>query len=254
MLKVIQWATGPVGRYAIAAVVDHPELELVGARVYTDEKVGQDVGEIASIGPIGVAATNDTDEILAMDADCVIYMAMSEANPMAAVEDICAILASGKNVVSTSITPMINPVVMGPEILGMIEKACADGGSSFHGTGIQPGWAAEVLPLTMSGVFRFIDHLTVQELLDYSTYDHAFNLFDGMGFGRAPDDDTVLWGQPEVIGGFFVASIMLIAEGLEAEIDDIVYDRQTWVTDEAFDIPAGHIAAGTVAAMKGCPP
>ena len=46
MFKVIQWATGPVGRYAMAAVVDHPELELVGAYVYTDEKVGKDLGEI----------------------------------------------------------------------------------------------------------------------------------------------------------------------------------------------------------------
>lgn len=250
MFKVVQWATGPVGRYAMAAVVDHPELELVGAYVYTDEKVGKDLGEIASIGPIGVTATNDRDAILAMDADCVIYMAMSEADPMAAITDICDILASGKNVVSTSITPMINPVAMGPEILGMLEQACAKGGSSFHGTGIEPGWAAEVLPLTMSGVFRFIDHLTVQELLDYSTYDHAFNLFDGMGFGRTPDDETVLWRQAEVIGGFFVASLMLMAEALEAEIDEITYDRQTWATDEPFDIPAGHIAAGTVAAMR----
>lgn len=250
MFKVVQWATGPVGRYAMAAVVDHPDLELVGAYVYTDEKVGKDLGEIAGIGPIGVTATNDRAAILAMQADCVIYMAMSEANPMAAITDICDVLASGKNVVSTSITPMIYPAAMGPDIVDMLEKACAEGGSSFHGTGIEPGWAAEVLPLCMSGVFRYIDHLTVQELLDYSTYDHAFNLMEGMGFGRTPDDESVLWREPNVIGGFFTAPLMLMAEGLDAKIEDIVYDRQVWVTDTAFDIPAGHIAAGTVAALR----
>lgn len=250
MLKVVQWATGPVGRYAMAAVVDHPELELVGAYVYADEKVGKDLGEIAGIGPIGVTATNNREEILAMDADCVIYMAMSEANPFAAIDDICALLASGKNVVSTSVTPLIYPASMGPEVVAQIEKACAEGESSFHGTGIEPGWAAEVLPLTMSGVFRYVESLTVQELMDYSTYDNAFNLFEGLGFGRAPDDPNVLWGDPSLIGGFLVGPLMLVADGLAATVEEFVFDRQTWVTPTGFDIAAGRIEAGTVAAMR----
>jgi len=250
MLRVVQWATGPVGCFAIAATADHPDLELVGAYVYTDEKVGKDVGDIAGIGPIGVKATNDRDAILALDADCVIYMAMAEQDPFPAIDDICALLSSDKNVVSTAVTPLIYPAAMGPEVLGRIEKACAEGGTSFHGTGVEPGWASEVLPLTMSGIFRHIESLTVQELLDYSSYDHAFNLFEGMGFGKTPDDESALWGDASVIGGFFLAPIMLIADGLGATIDDFTFDRQVWVTDTAFDIAAGRIEAGTVAAMR----
>jgi hypothetical protein len=74
MLRVIQWATGSVGRLSVAAVHEHPELELVGALVYSDAKAGRDVGDLCGIGPIGVKATKDPDEILALDADCVLYM------------------------------------------------------------------------------------------------------------------------------------------------------------------------------------
>ena len=47
--RVVQWATGPVGRHALRAVVDHPELEVVGVFVYADDKVGRDAGDLCDI-------------------------------------------------------------------------------------------------------------------------------------------------------------------------------------------------------------
>ena len=166
MLRVIQWATGSVGRHAVAAVHDHPDLELVGALAYSDAKAGRDVGDICGIGPIGVTATTDPAEIVALHADCVLYMPQGEMNPMGALDDICLLLASGKNVVSTAVTGLIYPRSLGRRVVERLDAACADGQTSFHATGIEPGWAAEVLPLTMSGLFRRIDTLLVQELMD----------------------------------------------------------------------------------------
>lgn len=85
------------------------DLELVGALAFSEEKAGRDVGEIARIGEIGVIATTDVDEILALDADCVLYHAQGDWNPPVALDDICRILASGKNVVSTAVTVWIEP-------------------------------------------------------------------------------------------------------------------------------------------------
>ena len=250
MFRVTQWATGPVGRHAVAAVVDHPDLEVVGAYVYSDDKAGRDLGEICGIGPIGVTATQDREAILALDADCVLYMAQGDANPPPALDDICALLASGKNVVSTAVTPLIYPASMGPKVVDRLEKACVEGGATFHATGIEPGWASECLPLAMSGIFRYVESLVVQELLDYSSYDNAFMLFDVMGFGRTPDDETVIGRDPSILASVFRAPLMLLAEGLGATVDDWVYDRQVWVTDRPVDIAAGPIEAGTVAAMR----
>ena len=250
MLRVVQWATGIVGRHAVKAMVDHPDLEVVGVLVYSDDKAGLDAGEICGVEPIGVKATKDRDEILALDADCVLYMAQGETNPMGALDDICALLSSGKNVVSTAVTSLIYPASMGPKVVDRLEKACAEGGASFHATGIEPGWASEVLPLTMSGIFRYVDSLRVQELLDYSTYDNAFMLFDVMGFGRAPDAKDVIGADPAVLASVFRAPLMLVADGCGATIDEFAFDREVWLTDEPFDVAAGRIEPGTVAALR----
>lgn len=249
MLRVIQWATGSVGKHAVAAVHSHPDLELVGALVYSDRKAGRDVGEVCGIAPVGVTTTKDRDEIIATDADCVLYMPQGEMDPMGALDDICRLLASGKNVVSTAVTALIYPRSMGRRVVDRLEAACAQGSTSFHGTGIEPGWAAEVLPLTMSALFARIDSLLVQELMDYTTYDSADMLFDIMGFGRRPDEPVPM-ADAALAGLTFRAPLMLLADGLGAAVDDFVYHREVALAEEAFDITAGRIEAGTVAAQR----
>jgi len=249
MLRVIQWATGSVGKHAVAAVHAHPDLELVGTLVYSGAKADRDVGEICGIGPIGVQTTNDPDAIVAMDADCVLYMPQGEMNPMGALDDICRLLASGKNVISTAVTALIYPQSMGRRVTERLQESCSKGRTSFHGTGIEPGWAAEVLPLTMSALFRRIDSLLVQELMDYTTYDSAEMLFDIMGFGKRPDD-AVPMADPTLAGLTFRAPLMLLADGLGASVDDYVYHREVALAAEAFDVKAGRVEAGTVAAQR----
>ena len=51
--RIIQWATGGVGRASIEGIVSHPELELVGCWVHSEDKVGKDVGEFCGMGPSG---------------------------------------------------------------------------------------------------------------------------------------------------------------------------------------------------------
>ena len=93
--RVIQWATGNLGRAAIEGIVSHPELELVGCWVHSADKAGRDVGDARGIDPLGVVATNDVDAILALDADCVLYSPL-----LAKPREVIAILESGKNVVT----------------------------------------------------------------------------------------------------------------------------------------------------------
>ncbi len=93
--RVVQWATGEVGRAAINAVLAHPELRLVGCWVHSPQKTGVDAGELVGQAPIGVAATNSLDDIVALEADCVIYSPLLP-NP----SEVAALLASGKNVVT----------------------------------------------------------------------------------------------------------------------------------------------------------
>jgi hypothetical protein len=222
----------------------------VACYVYSQDKIGRDAGELAGIAPFGVRATGERDDILAAEADCVLYMAQGDANPSGALADITALLASGKNVVSTAVTPLIYPASMGPSVVESLERACVEGGTSFHGTGVEPGWASDVLPLAMSGLFRRVDSIVVQELLDYASYDNAFMLFDVMGFGHPPGSTDFVGHDPSVLGSVFTAPLMLVADALGAEIDEFTFAREDWATDDAFDIAAGRVEAGTTAAMR----
>ena len=100
--RVIQWSTGNVGRYSLRAILNHPELELAGLWVHSEKKAGRDAGELCGIGDVGAAANVDADALLDMDADCVCYTATADLRLMDAVEDVCKILSSGKDVVSSS--------------------------------------------------------------------------------------------------------------------------------------------------------
>ena len=93
--KVIQWATGITGQASLRAVIRNPNLELVAVKVYSPDKDGKDAGHIVGLDSTEITCTIDSDEILSTDADCVIYSPMPWD-----VEEICAILISGKHVIT----------------------------------------------------------------------------------------------------------------------------------------------------------
>ena len=67
--RVIQWATGATGSYALRSIIQDSTLELAGLYVHSDEKNGMDAGEFCRMNPVGVKATNDIETIMAIDAD-----------------------------------------------------------------------------------------------------------------------------------------------------------------------------------------
>ena len=102
--RVIQWASGNVGRHAIRGVADHAHLELVGLYVHGEDKLGKDAGEISGIEPLGVPATNNIEEVLNLKADCIIHAPLPSKiygdDPNADIDHICRALRSGKNVIT----------------------------------------------------------------------------------------------------------------------------------------------------------
>jgi len=105
--RVVQWSTGNVGHHAVRLIARHPDLELVGLWVHSPDKVGRDAGELVGIEPLGVAATDDVEAVLALRPDCVSYTATADLRPGEAIEDMARLLAAGVNVVSSSVVPLV---------------------------------------------------------------------------------------------------------------------------------------------------
>ena len=247
--RVVQWSTGNVGRHAVRLIARHPELELVGLWVHSADKVGRDAGELVGIEPLGVTATNDVDALLALDADCVCYTATADLRPTEAIADMARILASGKNVVSSSVVPLIYPPHVEPGLRQPLEDACATGGVSCFTSGIDPGWANDLLPLVLTGQCEYVDELRVMEIVNYATYAQPTVLFDTMGFGK-PLDSTPLLLMPGVLSFAWGGVVKVLAAGLGVEIDELreVHERQPAPKD--IDLGFGIVEEGTTAAMR----
>ena len=247
--RVIQWSTGNVGRHALRLVANHPDLELVGLWVHGADKAGRDAGELGGFAPTGVIATNDADALLALDADCVCYTATADLRPTEAIADIARILRSGKNVVSSSIVPLVFPPHVAPEMRKPLEDACAEAGVSCFTSGIDPGWANDLLPLVLTGNCEYIESVRVMEIVNYATYAQPEVLFETMGFGKALDSTPLLL-IPGVLSFAWGGVVKVIAAGLGVEIEELqeVHERQP--AEKDIDLGFGVVERGTTAAMR----
>ncbi|GAA3811409.1 hypothetical protein [Nocardioides panacisoli] len=238
--RVIQWATGGVGRAAIEGVLRHPDLELVGCWVHSEEKSGHDVGELVGIEPIGVRATTSMDEVLALDADCVVYA------PLLPVEDeVAAILRSGKNVV----TP-VGWVYPADDQARAIRDACAAGRTTLHGSGIHPGGITEWFPLCVSGVVSAATYVRAEEFSDIRTYGAPDVVRHIMGFGMSPDE-ALASPLASLLEGGFKRSVQMVVDALGFATDGTVTTAQEVAVAAApIDSPIGVIEPGQVAARR----
>ncbi len=246
--RVIQWSTGNVGAFALRAILNHPELELTGVWVHSAKKAGRDAGELCGLGPVGVAATRDADALLATDADCVVYTATADLRIGEALDDVCRILSAGKNVVSSSLVSLVHPDQLGPDVRKRLDEACRAGGVSFFTSGIDPGFANDVLPLTLSGLCERWTQIRVREIVNYATYDQPEVVLGTMGFGK-PMEETPLILQPGAITLAWGGTIRLLAQGLGLALDEIRQSHECLPAPRDLETPMGTIAKGTRAAL-----
>ena len=247
--RVIQWSTGNVGRLALHAILERPDLELVGVWVHDPDKAGRDAGELAGLDPVGVTATNDVDELLALDADVVSHNATGDLRPHDAVGEMCAFLESTKNVVSTSVVSLLYPASGDRTMVERLERACAAGATSCFTSGIDPGFANDLLPLTLAGFCERVDSIRIQEILNYDTYDQAEVLFETMGFGK-PLDYPALLLLPGSITLAWGGVVAMMADALGVELDGIEEVLERRAADKTFSVTAGTIEAGTMAGLR----
>jgi 4-hydroxy-tetrahydrodipicolinate reductase len=249
-LRVIQWSTGNAGKKALRGILRHPELELVGVHAHSPEKVGKDAGDLCDLGrKTGIVATNDADALLAQDADCVCYTAQGETRIRQTIDDLCRILASGKNVVNTAVVSLVYPPFSSPKLLDRLAAACAEGQSTFFTSGFDPGWSGDVIPLVLASACERVDSVRVSELMDYSTY--ADPDFTGVyfGYGRALDYPAPLL-QPGMLKGGWGGMVLMVADALGIRLDEIREEHERLPAPETFETAMGKIEKGTCAAVR----
>lgn len=240
--KVIQWATGNIGSRALRSVIEHPYMELAGLWVSNPDKVGKDAGELAGIAPCGVKATNSVDDLVALKADCVLYMRQGTD-----IDEICRLLASGKNIVTTR-GDFHHPRGMDSDVRARIEDACRVGGTSIYSTGSSPGFITEAMVLPLLSLSRRHDCITIDEYADMESRNSPDLLFNIMGYGVPPGQYDQ--GKVEYVKHDFAGSLAQIADAIGVEIDEWIAVGENSAATKKVEIAAGTIEVGTVAAQR----
>jgi hypothetical protein len=248
-IRVVQWATGTVGIHAVPAIAAHPDLELIGLWVHSDDKAGRDASELCGGPALGVVASQDADALLDQAPDVVCYTANSDLRPDGVVDDLCRILASGANVVNTSFVPLLHPAHAGPGVLDRLEAACREGGSTFYTSGIDPGFGNAGITLHSLALCKEVRTVRMVEIVNYATWDNPFTMFEIMGFGKpdpshslllSPGSTTLAWGPV----------LHLVADAIGLTLDEIVERHEVLTADVDIDIASGTVPAGTISGMR----
>jgi 2,4-diaminopentanoate dehydrogenase len=233
--RVVVWSTGGIGSIAIRAIHQRPNLDLVGVWVHSPEKNGKDAGDLANGDPIGLAATNDADALIALKPDCVVYAASGPERDALAIPDYVKLLSAGINVVTTSTTRLVNPHAYEPaEWRDQLAVAAKEGQVSLYASGIEPGFAADYLPLV----------LTTQSSQIEKIHSYEIGLYDDYG---VPDIMSDALGA---IAGEWQGQLRLVADALGVEIQEVreTFDRA--VTNRTLEVAMGTVEAGTCGALR----
>ena len=247
--KVIQWATGAMGKTCLRAILDHPDLELVGLYVHSDQKVGLDAGEIARRDTTGILATNSLDEILGIDADVVLHCPLLGQPYNVYDQDICRLLVSGKNIIS--INNYFSCEHLAAEITAPLLDSCHKGRVTLAGTGLNPGFVAERVAAVASSICLDLESIATTEVFDCIGMPNKDYVFGVMGMGIDP-------GKIDLKQGIFATtfrqmysqSIYTLASHLGLIIDSIETDNQITLAPEDINARAGLIRKGTIAATN----
>jgi len=246
--RIVVWGTGFVGKLVIPEVIRHPHFELVGIGVSHPDKIGKDAGTICGIDPIGVTATDDVAALIALAPDALVHYGPTAAHARDNIRLMKAFLTAGIDVCSTAMTPWVWPSMTRnpPQWIEPITAACAAGGASCFTTGIDPGFANDLFPMTLMGLCAEVRIVRALEILDYINYTGDYEM--EMGIGKPPEFQALL-ENPDLLVMSWGGTVPMMAHAVGIELDAITTTWEKWVTDTPITTAKGRINPGEVAAI-----
>jgi hypothetical protein len=248
-IRVVHWGVGQTGRLALQGVIGHPDLDLVGVCVQRPENAGRDAGDLCDRPKTGIIATRSIEEALALKPDCVSYFGSGMADAEGGVETVARFLEAGVNVVTTSLASLIHPEHAPAPLRERVEAACRKGGSSFFATGIEPGYASDILPLVLLSATDRIDEVRVIEIANYARYGVEYSQREVFGFGK-PMDHTPILFQGQHLAATWAPVVKHLAHELGVELDEIRQWHEFGATSRDLDTAFGKVEAGTIGAVR----
>ena len=218
-IRIAQFGLGPIGIETLKLAASKPWAEIVGGIDIDPEKIGKPLAEITGDASIRHAKVyRSLDDLVAkVQPDVIFHTAVSKVS--AAFPQIEPIVRRGISVVS-SCEELLFPQLREPELAVRLDKACKDGNARVLGTGVNPGFVMDVLPVCLTGVCRDVKAVHVQRVVNAVT--RRGPLQKKIGSGLAPAEFERLFNEGKAGHAGLKESAALIAHCLGWKLGSLV--------------------------------
>ena len=245
-LRVIQYGLGPIGCGTAKAALEHPALELVGAVDIDPNKVGVDVGTILGIPNTGILIKSTLEQVM-VDVEADVALHCTGSNLPAMKGQILELLDAGLHVVSTC-EELAWPGYRYPELAEIIDQAAKRAGKVAVGTGVNPGFAMDLLPLVMSTASSEVRSVKVHRVLDAGK--RRGPLQQKVGAGMKQEDFMALAREAKNGHAGFIESVAIIGAGLGWKLDDITQEILPMLAEQEYKTDIVQITPGQVTGIN----
>ncbi|WP_420455468.1 dihydrodipicolinate reductase [Rubrivirga sp.] len=240
-LRLVQFGLGPIGQACARLALDHGHT-LVGALDLDPDRVGRDLGEVLGRDALGVEVADDVTALAEWAPDVVLHTTASFLDQIE--NQLTACVAAGAHVVSSS-EELFWPFDRDPGFSDRIDAAAREAGVVVVGTGVNPGFVMDLLPVVLTGVVARVDRVDVSRSVDAGRRRGPLQKKVGAGLSEAA------FRERQAAGGFghigMVESAKALAAGLgwdDAEIAE-TFGPQMAMSDhetEHVTVTAGDVA------------
>jgi 2,4-diaminopentanoate dehydrogenase len=218
-VKVIQFGLGPIGIESLKLAAEHAWIEVVGGVDIDPAKLGRTLEELAGTPALGGARVfRSLDDLFAAvgEPDVVLHTAGSSA--AASFEQVRPALDRGISVASTC-EELIFPALKTPALADEYNDVCERTGARVVGTGVNPGFVMDVLPICLTGVSREVRSVYVERVVDASTRRQPLQA--KIGSGQDPAEFRAKFAAGKAGHAGFQQSVALLAHAMAWKLDEI---------------------------------
>lgn len=240
-IRVIQYGLGPIGAAVARQIVEREGVELVGGVDIDPAKIGQDLGELIGLGrPLGVQIADKLASVEA-GADVVVHTTNSYFSLFT--NQILEILEAGLDIVSTS-EELSFPWLAHGEEAAKVDGAARRAGKTVLGTGVNPGFLMDSLPLFLTSICQQVERIDVTRVINASLRRGPFQAKIGSGMTVEEFNAKMATGRmghvglPESMGMLF-STVGKDLVRYESDVEPVVADRPIETDD--FQVEPGQV-------------
>lgn len=248
-VKVVLYGVGSVGSLIAKFLLKKEKFTIGGAIDIDEKKVGKDLGEVLGLRrDLGVEISNDVDSVLSREkADIAVHTTTSF------LEDtylqIVSMLRNNVDVISTC-EELAYPYLTNPRLTEKLGSLAKKHQATILGTGINPGFLMDTLPLMLTTVCQEIERIHVVRVINAADRRSSFQEKIGAGLPVEEFKHKIKAGQKMGHVGL-QQSIAIIAEGLRWKLDKITPERVSPViAEETVENESTKVRTGEVAGLR----